>query len=835
MATRNAPRLPVVPPEDLRAVPPLGMDPASIRRDFLQNLFTRQAKFAEVATRNDHYLALAGTVRDRLLQRWIESSRTFRTRESRTVVYLSAEYLMGPQLEHNLLCLGMREAAAEALQPLGIDLELLIDHEEEPGLGNGGLGRLAACYMDSLATLGMPAIGYGIRYEYGIFDQRIVDGWQVEATDTWLQLGNPWEIPRYQIEHIVGFGGRVESGRDEAGHYWTKWTPERRVRGVAHDTPVLGFGTDNANFLRLWTALAVEEFDFQAFNTGDYVGAVHEKVGCENLTKVLYPNDDSLAGKQLRLEQQYLFVTCSLQDMIRIYKQRNSDLHGLSRKYAVQLNDTHPALAITELMRLLVDENAMPWDEAWQVTTDTCAYTNHTLLPEALETWPLPLMQRLLPRHVQILFEINRRFLDEVRERRPGDEALVQRVSLIDEGGDKRVRMAHLAVVGSHKVNGVAALHSQLLRQTVLRDFADLYPDRFTNVTNGVTPRRFVRQANPSLSKLITEAIGPGWETDLERLRGLEPLADDAAFRHQWRAIKRANKVRLNDYLQSHVALSFDPDALLDCQTKRIHEYKRQHLNLLRTIVAFDRLRQGLDQDLPTRTVLLGGKAAPGYRTAKLIIRLAHGIAEAIAQEPLARDRLRVVFVPDFNVKIGQVLYPAADLSEQISTAGKEASGTGNMKFALNGALTIGTLDGANVEIRELVGADHFFLFGLTAAEVVARKAAGYQPWEVVAQDHELRGALELLAGGAFSRGDPDMFAPLVRNLLDRDDFLVLADFAAYRRAQAEVEARWVDPEAWTRSSILNTARSGWFSSDRSMRDYAERIWDVRAERVSIR
>jgi starch phosphorylase len=788
-----------------------------------------------VATRNDHYLALAGTVRDRLLQRWIESSRTFRTRESRTVVYLSAEYLMGPQLEHNLLCLGMREAAAEALQPLGIDLELLIDHEEEPGLGNGGLGRLAACYMDSLATLGMPAIGYGIRYEYGIFDQRIVDGWQVEATDTWLQLGNPWEIPRYQIEHIVGFGGRVESGRDDAGRYWTKWTPERRVRGVAHDTPVLGFGTDNANFLRLWTALAVEEFDFQAFNTGDYVGAVHEKVGCENLTKVLYPNDDSLAGKQLRLEQQYLFVTCSLQDMIRIYKQRNSDLHGLSRKYAVQLNDTHPALAITELMRLLVDENAMPWDEAWQVTTDTCAYTNHTLLPEALETWPLPLMQRLLPRHVQILFEINRRFLDEVRERRPGDEALVQRVSLIDEGGDKRVRMAHLAVVGSHKVNGVAALHSQLLRQTVLRDFADLYPDRFTNVTNGVTPRRFVRQANPLLSKLITESVGPGWETDLERLRALEPLADDAAFRQQWRGIKRANKVRLNDYLQSHVALSFDPDALLDCQTKRIHEYKRQHLNLLRTIVAFDRLRQGLDQDLPTRTVLLGGKAAPGYRTAKLIIRLVHGIAEAIAQEPRARDRLRVVFVPDFNVKIGQVLYPAADLSEQISTAGKEASGTGNMKFALNGALTIGTLDGANVEIRELVGADHFFLFGLTAAEVVARKAAGYQPWEVVAHDPELRGALELLAGGAFSRGDTDMFAPLVRNLLDRDDFLVLADFAAYRRAQAEVEARWVDPEAWTRSSILNTARSGWFSSDRSMRDYAERIWNVRAERVSIR
>ena len=825
----------VDPSAATRLAPQLGMDPASIRLDFLHNLFSRQAKFAAVATRNDHYLALAWTVRDRLLERWISSAQTYLERESRTVVYLSAEYLMGPQLEHNLLNLGMRQAAADALGPLGIDLEQLIDHEEEPGLGNGGLGRLAACFMDSLATLGMPAIGYGIRYEYGIFDQRIVDGWQVERADRWLQLGNPWEIPRYQIEHVVGFGGFVEQGVSTQGLFKAVWQPERRIRGVAYDTPVLGFGRNNANFLRLWTAQALEDFDFAAFNTGDYVGSVHEKVASENITKVLYPNDESAAGKQLRLEQQYLFVSCSLQDMIRIYRQKSNDLRGLSRKYAVQLNDTHPALAIAELMRLLVDVYDLSWDDAWKVTVDTCAYTNHTLLPEALETWPLALMQRLLPRHVQIIFEINRRFLEEVRERLPGAEALVQRVSLVDEGAGKRLRMAHLAVVGSHKVNGVAGLHSELLKQTVLADFAQLYPERFANVTNGVTPRRFLLLANPLLAALISEAIGPGWATDLERLRELEVFAQDAAFRERWRAIKRSNKVRLAGYLDSHVGLSFDPEALLDCQTKRIHEYKRQHLNLLRVIVAYDRLRRGLDADLPPRTVLFGGKAAPAYHLAKLIIRLAHGVAEVIDRTPQVRERLRVVFVPDFNVKIGQVLYPAADLSEQISTAGKEASGTGNMKFAMNGALTIGTLDGANVEIRDLVGPDNFFLFGLNEAEVVAAKANGYRPAEFAARNPELRLALQLIASGHFSRGDPATFEPLVRGLLERDEFMVLADFDDYCRAQREVDLRWGDQEDWTRASILNCARSGWFSSDRSIREYSQRIWAVGGETVVVR
>ncbi len=819
---------------DLRAPIRLGMDPPSIRHDFLHNLFTRQAKFAEVATRNDHYLALAWTVRDRLLQRWISSARTYRDKESRTVVYLSAEYLIGPQLEHNLLNLGIRQQAAEALQSLGIDLEQLIDHEEEPGLGNGGLGRLAACYMDSLATLGMPAIGYGIRYEYGIFDQRIVDGWQVERTDRWLHLGNPWEIPRYQIDHLVGFGGHVDNGHDAQGHFRPQWVPERRIRGVAYDTPVLGYGRENANFLRLWTAQAEEDFDIAAFNTGDYIGAVHQKVASENVTKVLYPNDNSLAGKQLRLEQQYLFISCSLQDMIRIYRQKSPDLRGISRKYAVQLNDTHPALAIAELMRLLVDVHAMGWDDAWKVTVATCAYTNHTLLPEALETWPLDLLRRLLPRHVQIIFEINQRFLAEVRARFPGDHHLVRRVSLIDEEGQPRVRMAHLAVVGCHKVNGVAALHSELLKQTVLADFAKLFPERFTNVTNGVTPRRFVQLANPKLSALINEAIGPGWEIDLERLRQLEPLAEDAAFRDRWRAVKQANKHRLTDFLQSHVGLGFDPHTLLDCQTKRIHEYKRQHLNLLRVIVAYDRLRRGLDEDAPPRTVMLGGKAAPGYLMAKLIIRLAHGVAEVLDRNPLVRERLRVVFVPDFNVKVGQVLYPAADLSEQISTAGKEASGTGNMKFALNGALTIGTLDGANVEIRDLVGPENFFLFGQNAAQVVETRRGGYRPQDYAERNPELRLALQLISSGHFSRGDADMYEPLVKELLGRDEFLVLADFDAYWAAQGQVDALWADSAAWTRASILNCARTGWFSSDRSMRDYAERIWKIEAETVEI-
>ena len=786
-----------------------------LARDVLQKLYTELAKFPGVATRNDSYLALAYAIRDRLLHRWVHSARDILEHKRRTVVYLSAEYLIGPQLGANLMALDLVEAARAAAKELGFSLDELIDHEEEPGLGNGGLGRLAACYMDSLATLDIAAVGHGLRYEFGIFDQDIRDGWQVERTDRWLRNGNPWEVRRYEIEHTVGFGGHVQWRDGRA-----RWIPERIVKGVPYDIPVAGYGTQATNFLRLWSAQAAEEFDLDAFQVGEYWRAVDAKIRSENLTKVLYPNDTSPAGKQLRLEQQYFFVSCALQDCIRLLLHGGAPIAAFGKVIAMQLNDTHPTLAIPELMRLLMDDHGLGWDEAWAITRESVAYTNHTLLPEALETWPLPLVAKLLPRHLEIIFEINRRFLDEVRAKFPGDDARVRRMSLIGEDGERQVRMAHLATVASHHVNGVAELHSRLLVQTVLRDFAELWPERFTNVTNGVTPRRFVGLANPRLSDLVTEAIGDGWLRDLDRLRELEELADDPAFQERWRAVKHANKVDLA------TRFPFDPHALLDAQCKRIHEYKRQHLNLLHAITLYERIRRGEDTGVP-RTILLAGKAAPAYRAAKLIIRLAHGVAEAIAEDVHVRDQLRVVFVPDFSVKIAQRIYPAADLSEQISTAGMEASGTGNMKFTLNGALTIGTLDGANVEIREAVGADHFFLFGLTAEEVLAKKRAGYHPREV--RDHELWRAIDLIADGAFSRGDRGMFAPLVQELVERDPFLACADFRAYCDAQARVTDAWRSPAAWTRSSILNVARAGRFSSDRSIRDYARDIWNVQS------
>jgi starch phosphorylase len=772
----------------------------SLGRDVLDKLYTELAKFPGVATKNDMFLALAYAVRDRLLHRWVDSARAILEQKKRTVLYLSAEYLIGPQLGSNLMALGIEDEARRALAELGHSLDDVIAHEEEPGLGNGGLGRLAACFMDSLATLDIPAVGHGLRYEFGIFDQEIRDGWQVERTDRWLRHGNPWEIRRYEVEIDVGFGGHTEG---------TQWYPERHVTGVPYDVPVAGYGTQTTNFLRLWSAVATEEFDLDAFQVGEYWRAVDKKIRSENLTKVLYPNDSSLAGKQLRLEQQYFFVSCALQDTLRLLHHTGATVHDLPSFVAIQLNDTHPTLAIPELMRLLMDVHRLGWDEAWSITTRTFAYTNHTLLPEALETWPLPLIQRLLPRHLDIIYEINRRFLDEVRARLPGDDARIRRMSLIGEDGEKTVRMAHLATVASHAVNGVAELHSRLLRETVLADFAALWPERFTNVTNGVTPRRFVALANPGLTSLVTEAIGDGWVRDLDRLRELERFANDAAFRDKWRAIKLANKRALG---------GFDPASLLDAQCKRIHEYKRQHLNLLHAVALWQR-----GSDVP-RTILLAGKAAPAYYKAKLIIRLAHGIARAIASDPRG---LSILFVPDFSVKVAQRIYPAADLSEQISTAGLEASGTGNMKFTLNGALTIGTLDGANVEIREAVGADNFFLFGLTAEQVQAKKREGYRPRDVLARDPELAGALDLIARGAFSDGDRDLFAPLVRDLTDHDPYLVLADFRSYAEAQERVAVAWRAPTAWTRMSILNVARAGKFSSDRSIRDYATKIWRV--------
>ena len=819
----------VSPEKDIQ----FGMDVESIRRTFIRNLFCHRAKFAEVALPNDNYLALAYTVRDRIMQKWICSARTYFEKASRTVAYLSAEFLIGPQLGQNLLSLGISGATRQAMDELGLSLDALLEQEEEPGLGNGGLGRLAACYLDSLASLEIPAIGYGIRYEFGIFDQEIHDGWQVEVLDRWLRLGYPWEISHPEIAFLVKLGGHTEGYTDVTGRYRVRWIPDRVVKGIPNDTPVLGYRVNTANMLRLWQAEAFTSLDLQAFNVGDYTRACEEQVHTENITKVLYPNDETEAGKSLRLQQEYFFVSCSLQDMMRIYLQKQKTLDHFHEKYAVQLNDTHPALAIAELMRLLVDEHSLEWEQAWDITTRTMGYTNHTLLPEALETWPMPLFRRLLPRHLEIIFEINKRFLATVEVRFPDDPGRVNRMSLIDEHGDKRVRMANLACVGSHAVNGVARIHSDLLKQTVLSDFHDLWPEKFTNVTNGVTPRRFLLLANPGLATLVTETIGDKWLDDLNGLRELESRCDDGDFCERWRQVKRANKQALAAYAQHTNGIELLPDTMFDVQVKRIHEYKRQHLNVLHAVALYRHLKRG--GDASPRTIIFGGKAAPGYHTAKLIIKLIHGVAEVVNADKETNDRLRIAFLPDLNVKNGQRIYPAADLSEQISTAGMEASGTGNMKFAMNGALTIGTLDGANVEIREEVGAENFFLFGLTVGEIQQRRAQGYRPWEIYQENVELREALGLIAAGDFSRGDPALFAPIVRSLLEKDPFLLCADFQSYVDCQARVGQLYRQKQAWTRMSILNTARMGKFSSDRAIREYCEHIWKVSPVKVSLR
>jgi starch phosphorylase len=811
-----------------------GLSAAALERAVRENLICLQGRFPEIATPHDWYMALAYSVRDRMLARWASTAQAHAAGGVKIACYLSAEFLVGPQLGNNLLDLGIEDAARQALKALGQDLDALLAIEEEPGLGNGGLGRLAACYLDSLATLRVPAVGYGIRYEFGIFDQEIRDGRQVEVTDKWLQRGNAWELVRPEVAYQVSFGGHTEASTDGSGRYRVRWIPASRVKGVACDTPVLGYRVHTCNTLRLWKSEAVEAFDLQDFNVGDYYGAVQEKVASETLSKVLYPNDEPEIGKRLRLAQQYFFVSCSLQDVLHLLDAKREPLEALPDRFAVQLNDTHPAIAVAELMRLLVDERLVPWEQAWELTRATLAYTNHTLLPEALETWGLPLLGSLLPRPLEIIYEINHRFLDEVRRRYPGDDARLARMSIIDEAGEKRVRMANLATVGTHAVNGVAALHSELLRKTVLRDFAELWPDRFHNVTNGVTPRRFVALANPGLADLLTESVGEGWLTEPARLRRLEAHAEDAAFGERWRRAKRRAKDVLAHAIRERTGVAVDPGALFDVQVKRIHEYKRQHLNALHVITLYHRLRRDPRREVAPRCFVFGGKAAPGYHMAKLMIRLVTGVAEVVNADPVVGGRLKVVFYPDFNVKNAQPVYPAADLSEQISTAGKEASGTGNMKFMMNGALTIGTLDGANVEIREEAGAENFFLFGLTADDVERVRREGHRPAELAAADPELREALDGIAGGEFSRGDREVFRPLVDNLLHADPFLVLADYAAYLACQEEVAAAWADRARWTRMSILNTARSGKFSSDRSIREYCEAIWNVKPVEVPL-
>ncbi|EGJ32907.1 glycogen/starch/alpha-glucan phosphorylase, partial [Moorena producens 3L] len=797
-------------------------------------LFYRQGKFPAIATKHDYYKALAYAVRDLMAQRWLSSARTYTMDASRTVCYLSAEFLLGPHLGNNLLNLDLYDDAKQAIEELGLDFEELLEQEEEPGLGNGGLGRLAACYMESLATLSIPTIGYGIRYEFGIFDQDIRGGWQVEKTDKWLRFGNAWEIARPEWAVEVKLGGHVEEYTDKDGVHQANWVPHQVIKGVPYDTPILGYDTNTANTLRLWSAQATESFDFSAFNSGDYFGAVQEKVFTENVSKVLYPNDDETAGKRLRLTQQIFFVSCSLQDMINIMRRQNISLSKFHEKFAVQLNDTHPAIAIAELMRLLIDEHYFQWDEAWHITKQTFCYTNHTLLPEALEKWPVSLLGSLLPRHLKIIFEINHRFMNDVRIKFPGEEDRLARMSLIDESGERYVRMAHLACVGSKAINGVAALHTKLLKSDVLRDFAEMYPEKFSNKTNGITPRRFLMLSNPRLTHLITDRIGNHWPKHLEELRRLEEFVEDTGFQDDWRTIKRDIKVELAHRIEQENGIRVDPDSIFDIQAKRIHEYKRQHMNALHIIALYNRIKENPDIDMVPRTFLFGGKAAPGYTMAKLMIKLITAIGDVVNWDPDVRDRLKVVFLKDYNVKFAQRVYPAADVSEQISTAGKEASGTGNMKFALNGALTIGTLDGANIEIRDEVGAENFFLFGLTAQEVYERRAGGYHPMGYYYGDPELKLALDRITEGFFSGGDTQLFKPLVDKLLHEDPYFVLADFREYADCQQRVESAYRDTEHWTRMSILNTARVGKFSSDRSIREYCEEIWNVESRPVEL-
>jgi len=793
-----------------------------------EHLLFSQGASTTAPTDHDLYMALSYAVRDRLMARHLAYKDLQRQHPAKSVAYLSAEFLIGPQLGNNLLMLGIRTEAQEAMARFGVsNLDRILAVEEEPGLGNGGLGRLAACYVESLASLEIPATGYGIRYEFGIFDQLIENGWQVEITDKWLKGGWPWEVVYPYKSCRVGFGGSTRTYHDRDGRLRVCWEPAEQALGIPHDVPVLGYGVNTCGRLRLWRAVATESFDFRAFNSGDYHAAVEDKVNSETLSKVLYPNDGTDAGRRLRLKQQHFFVSCSLQDMLRSLLERGIAIEEFEHHWTVQLNDTHPAIAVAELMRLLVDEHQIDWDQAWGITTRSLAYTNHTLLPEALECWGLGLFGSLLPRHLQIIYELNARFLQQVRLRFPGRDDILSRVSLIDESGGKAVRMAHLAALGSHHINGVAALHSELVKRDLFPDFAALWPEKFTNVTNGVTPRRWLALANPPLASLLSEQLGQAWPVQPQRWHELELLAGDSSFPERWGGCKLAAKRQLTNLIAERNGLLVDPTSLFDVQVKRIHEYKRQHLNALQIVARYLRIKKGLTDGMVPRTVVFAGKAAPGYYLAKLIIRLINGIADVVNRDPDCKDLLKVLFLADFNVKLAEHIYPAADLSEQISTAGLEASGTGNMKFMMNGALTLGTLDGANVEILEQVGPDHFELFGLTTEQVAAWRAAGYRPWEVLQGSPVLQEVIELLYSGQFSEGDRGLFAPLLDGLLHSDSFFVLADFEAYLQAQHRIDGRWLDQQGWRQSSLMNTARSGFFSSDRSIHDYAERIWCV--------
>jgi len=808
-------------------------DVETLQKSFIRHLKYSLAKDEYSATKNDRYKSIVFTTRDRLVQRWIDTQQAYYNQDAKRVYYLSLEFLMGRTLGNSLINIGLYENAFRALIDIGYNLEELREIEWDAGLGNGGLGRLAACFMDSMATLQLPGYGYGIRYEYGIFFQQIVNGYQVEIPDNWLRYGNTWEFERPEYLYPINFYGRVKQYYDENNIFKNEWIDTEQIMAMAYDTPVPGYNNNTVNTLRLWSAKSSREFDLNYFNHGDYQRAVSDKDQSEIISKVLYPNDNVFEGKELRLKQEYFFVSASLQDILRRYKKAHDSFTEFSDKAAIQLNDTHPAIAIPELMRLLIDIEGVDWDTAWDITVKTFGYTNHTILPEALENWPVTLMERLLPRHIQIIYEINRRFLEKIQEAYPGDTARMARMSIIEEGQDRKVRMAYLAIVGSHSVNGVAALHTEIIKNQLFRDFYDLWPEKFNNKTNGITQRRWLKLCNPKLAGLITDKIGSEWITDLNMLKKLIPFADDESFQKEWRNVKKQNKKFLAEYIWTHTKIKVNTDSLFDCHIKRMHEYKRQLLNTLHVITLYNRIVSGSDKPFVPRTVIFGAKAAPGYYFAKLVIKLINSVAQIINNDPAVEDKLKVIFLRNYCVSNAEKIIPAADLSEQISTAGTEASGTGNMKFALNGALTIGTLDGANIEIREEVGSDNIFIFGLTADQVLKTRFSGYNPRHFYETNPELKKAIDMINSGFFSPGEPDLFKPIMDTILAHNDhYRLMIDYEPYIKCQEIISETFKDKRLWTKLSILNTANIGKFSSDRTINEYANEIWNAKPVKI---
>ena len=804
-------------------------DQVAIKHDVVDRMTYRVGKNPVMATKRDWFNAAAYVVRDHMVDHWMKTTRSYYENDVKRVYYFSLEFLMGRTLMNSLLNLNLDEPTRKALHEVGVELEEVRSMEYDAGLGNGGLGRLAACFLDSMATLNLPGFGFGIRYEYGMFMQTIEGGRQVEHPDNWLRYGNPWEFPRPEVLYPVHFNGHVTEYINEHGVKCHCWEDGDDVLAMAYDTPVPGYGTSTVNKIRLWSAKSTRDFDLGLFNSGNYVKAVESKNESENISKVLYPNDTTSMGKELRLKQQYFFVCASLQDVLHRHKKQHENMAALPDKVAIQLNDTHPSIAIPELMRVLIDLHHMEWSLAWDITVRTFSYTNHTLMPEALETWPVAMFEKILPRHMQIIYEINHHFLKDVMHQHPGDTDILKRMSIIDESNGKHIRMAHLAIVGSHKVNGVAQIHTDLMKQTIFADFDRFYPGKIVNMTNGITPRRWLNQANPRLAKLISSHIGCDWIKDLKHLQQLSPLVEDAEFCAEFASAKRANKERFAEYMIENHKVKINVDSLFDVHIKRFHEYKRQLLNLLHVVTLYNRIRHHPGADYVPRTVIFGGKAAPGYVMAKLIIKLINDVADIVNNDPVVGDRLKVVFVPNYNVSSAEVIIPAADLSEQISTAGTEASGTGNMKLALNGALTIGTLDGANVEIRDEVGDENIFIFGLTTDEVASLKKSGYNPVDYYNGNQELREVLDMIGSGFFSIDEPNRFKPIIDSLLQQGDhYLLLADYASYIACQKQVEDAYRDQQQWVKKAILNVANMGKFSSDRTIMQYAEKIWDAK-------